>query len=307
MLAYLLPGILLLFALVSQPATAIDYGDFFDPQSANIIGYSGNAMEPFISADGRYLFFNSRHQPPDDMDLHYAEFIDELTFQYRGEIQGANSTELDGVATMDSAGRFYFVSLRNYQTTLSSLYMGLFNAGTLSAVEPVADLSLLQPGAINFDLEISHDGENLYFNDGMFSGGAVPDVANVVLATRNGDGFVRSPNSMEFLANVNTGELEYAPGISADQLELFFTRLVDDDPDNLVPEIYRATRNHRMEAFDTPKRISVITGFVEGPTLSADGRRLYYHKLISNVFVIQRVVRTIISADLTYLLPLLLE
>jgi hypothetical protein len=40
-----------------------------------------------------------------------------------------------------------------------------------------------------------------------------------------------------------------------------------------------------------PQRVSAITGFVEAPALSPDGRALYYHKLEGGRFVIYRVAR----------------
>ena len=43
--------------------------------------------------------------------------------------------------------------------------------------------------------------------------------------------------------------------------------------------------------FATPARIAAITGFVEGPTLSPDGQRLYYHQKVGDTFEICRVRR----------------
>ena len=37
---------------------------FANPQRVTILGYSGDAMEPSISRDGRYLFFNSLNTTP---------------------------------------------------------------------------------------------------------------------------------------------------------------------------------------------------------------------------------------------------
>jgi hypothetical protein len=58
-------------------------------------------MEPSISRDGQYLFFNNSNDPSVNTNLHWAERIDDLTFQYRGEIAGVNTTSLEGVASMD--------------------------------------------------------------------------------------------------------------------------------------------------------------------------------------------------------------
>jgi hypothetical protein len=43
-------------------------------------------MEPFITRDGRYLFFNNSNDPSVNTNLRYAERIDDLTFKYKGEV-----------------------------------------------------------------------------------------------------------------------------------------------------------------------------------------------------------------------------
>jgi hypothetical protein len=40
-----------------------------------------------------------------------------------------------------------------------------------------------------------------------------------------------------------------------------------------------------------PQKIQAATGFVEGPSLSADEKSLYYHKREADLFVIYRVTR----------------
>src|SRR5205823_4594729 len=81
----------------SSTPVAAEYHGFGAPQRVAIRGYSGDAMEPFITRDGRYLFFNNRNDPRVDTNLHYAERIDDVTFAFRGELQGANSKVLDAV------------------------------------------------------------------------------------------------------------------------------------------------------------------------------------------------------------------
>ena len=88
------------------------------------------------------------------------------------------------------------------------------------------------------------------------------------------------------MRNVNTAALEYAPAISADLLELFFTRA-----SGRQLAIYRSARRNRDEPFGIAERIASITGHVEAPTLSGDGRSLYYHRLDGDRFVIYRVAR----------------
>jgi hypothetical protein len=267
-------------------STPLQPGEFSNPQRVTILGYSDHAMEPFISRDGRYLFFNNSNDPAVNTNLHWAERIDDLTFQYRGEIGGVNTPALEGVPSMDRNNVFYFVSTRDYNQTLSTIYRGTFANGVISEVELVSGVSALTPGMVNFDAEISPDGNTLYFVDSQFSGG-VPVTADIVIAERSGTGFSRLSNSAAIMQQVNTpGPLEYAPSISASGLELFFTRLEGSDA-----AIYTATRTDSSSPFGAPKKIQAITGFAEGPTLSPDERSLYYHKRENNLFVIYRVTR----------------
>ena len=97
---------------------------FGNPERVTIRGYKGHAMEPFISRDGRYLFFNNSNDPSVNTNLHYAERINDVTFKYQGEIKGVNAALLDAVPTMDRDGKFYFVSTRSYAETFSTIYRG---------------------------------------------------------------------------------------------------------------------------------------------------------------------------------------
>jgi hypothetical protein len=225
-----------------------------------------------------------------DTNLHYAERIDDLTFEYRGEIAGVNTPVLEGVPTLDLEGNFYFVSPRSYGATFSTLYRGRFVEGFVSNVELIPGVSRQEPGIVNFDVEVSPDGDDLYFVDGRFGpAGGLPETADLVLAHRSGGGFERDGNSGAIFRKVNTAALEYAAAISADGLELFFTRF---DPARVpAPFILRAVRKNKSKPFGAPKKVAAAAGFVEGTTLSPDGRSLYYHKKDGDRFVIYRVRR----------------
>jgi Tol biopolymer transport system component len=262
-------------------------GEFNDPQRVTILGYNDHAMEPSISRDGQYLFFNNSNDPSVNTNLHWATRVNDLTFQYQGEIGGVNTSALDGVASMDRNNVFYFISTRSYNQTLSTVYRGTFANGTLSGIELVPGISPLTTEMVNFDAEISPDGNTLYFVDSQFSAAGTPLTADIVIAERNGPGFSRASNSAAILQQINTGNmLEYAPAISASGLELFFTRLEGNDA-----AIYTATRGEPSSPFGPPKKIQAITGVVEGPTLAPDEKSLYYHKRENNLFVIYRVTR----------------
>jgi hypothetical protein len=258
--------------------------DFSNPESVTIRDYDSDAMEPFITRDGRYLLFNDSNAPGRDTNLHYAERIDDVTFEYRGEIEGINSAALDGVATVDASNTIYFVSTRSYGQTLSSIYRGTFQAGAVRDVALISGISKNVPGAISFDVEVSADGETLYLSDGVFAGGPVPLSADLAAAVRE-NGEVERVSS-DLFSNVNTDALEYAACLSVNRLELFFTRLTGTDA-----VIYHSVRSDRMHRWSPPQRVAAISGFAEAPALSPDGRSLYYHALRGSRFVVERVQR----------------
>ncbi len=264
------------------------YTTFGHPQWVKIVGYTGNAMEPFISPDGRYLFFNSSNEAP-TTELHYAERVDDVTFKHMGTIGGLNAPgSVAAVASMDRNGEFYFVSTRSYSETLSTLSVGHFSNGSVSDVRLVEGVSKHRPGAVNFDGAISPDGTTLYFVDGVYNGGPIPRSAEIAIAWRvQGDVFRRLPNSAALMQNVNALTLVYAPCISKSGLELFFTSLR-----GLQPRIYRASRANIDEPFGVPQPVSAAAGdVVEAPALSPDERSLYYHVRVAGAFVIYRVTR----------------
>lgn len=269
-----------------------EYRAFGEPQLVAIRGYQGDAMEPFITKDGRYLLFNNRNDPKIDTKLLFAERVDDLTFDYRGELEGANTSALEGVPSVDRHGNLFFVSTRSYAETLSTIYRGRFGQGRVSGIELVAGISLRQRGMVTFDAEVSADGSTLFVADGRFAGGHVPETADIDIAVRDGAGFRRLPGARDLLRNVNTAALEYAPAVSGDLLELFFTRL-EGSGRSPRSAILRASRPSAAAPFGLPQRLASITGFVEAPALSGDGRSLYYHRLDGGRFVILRVARSI--------------
>ncbi|HEY6420963.1 MAG TPA: hypothetical protein VIX59_18350 [Candidatus Binataceae bacterium] len=281
-----------------RPPTLSEFGN---PEMVQILGYDDNqgnsndAMEPFISRDGNFLFFNGSNAAP-TTSLFWATRVDDVTFQYQGEIGGGvnSSGPLDAVASMDSNGNFYFITTRSYQSTgapgyLSTIYSGPFADGAVTPVNPVAGVAAPRLGLVNFDEEISADGNTLYFTQGNFSTGNLTST-RMMVATRQGGAFVVDANSNKIMKTINDQYLNYAADTSADQLEFFFTRT------NLAvgTAIYEATRTATSKPFGTPNKIDAITGFAEAPSISPDDLSLYYHvKNQSGVFVINRVTRTL--------------
>ncbi len=271
----------------AQPTPTPTAANFGDPVAVTIRGYGGDAMEPFVSPDGKYLFFNNRNDSGTNTNLFFARRVDDTTFAYGGAIRGANSADLDAVPSMDVANNFYFVSTRSYSRTLSTVYRGKFASGAVSGVAIVAGISKATPGRVNFDADISADGNRLYFVDGRFTQGGQLLAADLAIAQKTPTGFARLANSAQLLANVNTAALEYGAAISNDGRSLYFTRAavpLGSKP----PAIFVATRSSTSNAFGAPVRLTALTGFVEAPALSPTGQSLYFHRLVGNKFVIFR-------------------
>jgi len=251
---------------------------FKGEQKANVIGYTDHLMEPFLSRDGKIILFNNSNNASVNTNLHWAVRVDDINFEYKGEVTGVNTPKLEGVPTMDKDGVFYFVSTRDYDQTLASIYQSNFSNGTATNVTQTSGLSKNQAGWLNFDVEVSADGQYLYFVDGRFDQLGGPYEADIVIAKKNNNAFQRLVNSNEILKNINTDQLEYAACISANDLELYFTRLELPISATSAPQIFVSSRNTPNVSFGTPLKIESISGFVEAPTISPDGKTLYYHK-----------------------------
>jgi len=256
---------------------------FGNPKPVTILGYSGDAMEPDISRDGMYLFFNNLNAPSVNTNIYYAKRIDNNTFKFAGEVGGVNTPELEGTPSIDNAQNFYFVSPRSYRTTLSTVYSGKFSNGSVSGVAIVRGISRHVPGIVDMDAAISADGRTLYLSEAQFENQALK-ASKIVIATRSSTGFHIDPKSDKTLARVNTARLDYAADISADGLTLLFTRALSWP--QLQPAICVAKRNTISEPFGEPARLGALTGFVEAPSVTSDGRLLYYHKKVDGHFVV---------------------
>lgn len=283
-------------ALACAQPTPVDspsWAAFGDPQSVTIAGYDGEAMEPFLSRDGRVLFFNNRNDPAEQTDLHWAERIDDLTFRYRGLVQGANTGDsLDAVATMSAAGRLCFVSLRSYLQTLGTIFCGDWTGDGVAdvALQPALTQNLL--GRLAFDVEISADGGAIVYADGTFTGNPFPERADLRTASLRAGRFVITPESDATLQALNTSALEFAPALSSDGLLIAFTRAEGRLP-FVRFGIWIAQRDAPDAAFGAPVRIDAIRGgLFEAPSFSPGNRAIYYHRLENERYSLWRVTRS---------------
>lgn len=264
------------------------YPSFGSEIEVTINGLLFDAMEPFISPNGNYLFFNNLNDGI-ETKLYYATKINDSTFNYVGELIGTNqitTPHLDAVADMDINGNFYWTSTRNYPTELNNLFHGTFNAGNVSNIERVqGDFNKNILGWLVMDHGISLDGQFLYFNNARFDDANCQGPCETTLGIaqkNNATTFSTLPNSATILQNINDSNyIYYAPCISSDNLELYFTRYLNEQiTSNTTFEICVAVRSNSSATFSTPKVLfsETISNLIEAPTLTVDKTILYYHK-----------------------------
>ncbi|QHI36654.1 hypothetical protein IMCC3317_20170 [Kordia antarctica] len=278
------------------------YPTFGAEIEVTINGLSFDAMEPFVSSDGNYLFFNNLNDGI-NTKLYYATKVNDSTFNYVGELSGTNqatSPHLDAVADMDSSGNFYWTSTRNYPTELNNLFHGTFNAGTVSNIERVqGDFNMNIPGWLVMDHGISLDGQFLYFINTRFDGTNCPGPCETTLGIAqkvNASTFNTLPNSPSILQNINDATyIYYAPCISSDNLELYYTRYLKGPiTPNTLFEICVAVRSDATSEFSVPRVLfsETIANLVEAPTLTLDKNIMYYHQKNANSHIIKMRYRT---------------
>ena len=266
--------------------------EFSNEQKVNIIGYDGDAMEPYISRDEKYLFFNN-HKGKNDKDIYYAEKIDALNFQFKGEVQGVNTPYVDGNPTMDSNMNFYFITTRDIKPgDFNTIYMGIFEDGYVKQLKKIeGSINVDKKRWANMGVEITKDGDFMYTSNAHFKAGTNSlSEGDIRFAIREGEKFNIPKNEKEILKNINTDyAVEYAGEVSDDGTELFYSQVTLSNPPQF--KLYHAKRNNTAEPFGTSKFITEPfkkdkNAFVEAPTLSSDGNRLYYHKLDGGKFLI---------------------
>lgn len=260
-----------------------------------IRGYAADAMELGISQDGRYLLFNDKNEP--DKDMHWAERIDDTTYHYKGKVKNTVSSMVDGTPSFDALGNLYFTSLKSYPKDIRTIYTAEFKDGVaLSPAHTEGDIyidgqnKIGKEHWISLDPDVSDDGTFLFYSEGRFGHGVGFPYPFKVRGARKVDGkYVKMADRI--LANINTSNMEYAPAISSNGLELFFTRIGKVNGRPKVIGIFVAKRESVQEPFSGPEKIMAITGEVEAPVLSGDEKHLYYHRMDGGRFMAYRVTR----------------
>lgn len=271
----------------SITAKSQNYPAFGPEIDVNINGLSFDAMEPFISPNGNFLFFNNLNDGI-NTKLYYATKVNDSVFNFMGELNGTNQIappHLDAVADLDAMNAFYWTSTRNYPADLENLFHGTFSNGTVSNMGRIhGSFYKNMPGWLIMDHGISNDGQYLYYNNARFDGICQgPCETELGIAQKVNDStFNKMPNS-DFLLHtiMDTNYIYYAPCISSDHLELYYTRFPKGaiTPSTLF-EICVAVRSTANDSFSMPHVLfsELIADLIEAPTLTTDKQIMYYHK-----------------------------
>ncbi len=271
---------------------SLTYPSYGPEIEVTINNLSFDAMEPFISPNENFLFFNNLNDGI-NTKLYYATKVNDSTFNYVGELLGTNQTtppHLDAVADLDVNGNFYWTSTRNYPSELNNLFHGTFSSGSVNNIERVqGDFNMNTPGWLVMDHGISLDGQFLYYNNARFDDKNCQGPCETILGIAkkvNASTFNKLPNSPSILQNINNANyIYYAPCISSDNLELYFTRYLKGTiTSGTIFEICISVRHDSSEEFSNPKVLfsETISNLIEAPTLSVDKKKMYYHRKSSD-------------------------
>jgi len=276
--------LLLLLTFACSKAAAQNYPTFGAEKKVTINGLTFDAMEPFISLDGNTLFFNSLNSGG-NTNLYYATRINDTTFNYVGLVGGcydSSSNHLDGVPAIDSLNNFFWVSLRNWPTIYENLHRGVYASGAVTKITRVyGDFNIKSPGWLIMDAGINYQGNLLYYSNAYFNsscGTGIPCKAQLGIAQKVNDStFNKTSTAPAILKNLNdTSYLVYAPHITRNGLELYYTRLKKGGVDS---EVCVSVRKNITDTFSLPLVIHSKFGYLpEAPTITSDKSRLYYHQ-----------------------------
>lgn len=277
---------IILLTTISQHIYAQFYPTFGPEIKVSISGLTFDAMEPFISLDGNTLYFNSLNSGG-NTNLYYATRLNDSTFTFIGLVGGCydpSPNHLDAVASIDSLNNFFWTSLRS----IPNLYKGIYQAGIVNNISKVyGTCNIVTPGWIIMDAAINYQGNLLYYSNGYFGPTftecvGVPCEAKLGIAQKVNDStFNKIVNSDAVFSNVNdTNYLVYAPQITKDGLELYYTRLLED---SFNTEICVSVRSSISDTFSLPIVIHSNFGrFPEAATPTSDKQKIYYHQKDEN-------------------------
>ena len=278
---------LILFIILSIRTVSQTYPVFGSEIKVTVSGLTFDAMEPFVSLDGNTLFFNSLNSGG-NTNLYYATKVDDSTFNFVGLVGGVYDSSLDhldGVPSVDSLNNFFWVSLRNFP----NLHRGNYLLGNVSNItRTYGDFNIASPGWIIMDAAINYQGNLLYYCNAYFGPTftecpGVPCVARLGVAQKVNDSiFNKLINTDAIFSNVNdTNYIVYAPQVTKDGLELYYTRILKT---TINSEICVSVRNSVSDIFSFPMIIHSNFGyFPEAASPTIDKQKIYYHQKDSSL------------------------
>ncbi len=285
----------LIFLLLAFFATGQSYSQTypqFGPEiKVAIARLTFDAMEPFISPDGNTLFFNSLNAGG-NTNLYYATRVSDSAFNYMGMVGGTydpSPGHLDAVASLDSLNNFFWTFLRGYPASMENLHRGVYSGGSVSAITRVYGdfnryLFNYPFGWLIMDASINLKGNLLYYCNAKFdfsntSCAGVPCESGIGIAQKTNDSTFHKLSGYDtILENINDtlNYLVYAPQVSNDGFELYYTRL---QKNTVNTEICVSVRKSIDGIFSPPMVIRSNPGyFPEAVTISADMQKIYYHQ-----------------------------
>lgn len=254
---------------------ACTLGPFGAPTNVSEVNSSYADSHPWISADGRTLYFAStRPGTTTALDLWVAT---------RSSSQGAfdepqrlpdtlNSAENDGRPTVSADElELYFYSERAGGLGHADLWRAA-RVSTSEAFGTAAFVSALSSAASDYDPGLSVDGLTLYFVSNR------PDVANSTdlwIATRPST--QASFDVVGVVADLSSTGTEAQPWLSADGLRLYFA---SDRTGGLgSQDLWGATRPSAEAAFEPAEPLAELNTVADdwGPSLSLDERTIYFY------------------------------
>ena len=280
--------LLIVLNITCQLAFSQNYPTFGAEKLVTINGLTFDAMEPFISKDGNYIFFNSLNNSI-TTSLYYATKVNDSTFTYIGTLTGANqpvTPRLDAVASLDSANNFFWTSTRDLISKFENCFYGKFNGTDVVSIGRVrGNFYIYTFGWIMMDAEINYNGSLLYYTNAnfgpTFSGcNGVPCDGKLGVAQKQNDStFNKLVNSDIMMKNINdVNYVVYAPNISKDGLELYYTRILKNNL-SLGTQICVSVRANLKDIFSLPGILHPFSTLApEGTTLTSDQSKIYYHK-----------------------------
>jgi hypothetical protein len=281
----------ILLVAFSNAILSQTYPVYGNETPVTINGLSFDAMEPALSTDGNALFFNSLNDAI-TTSLYYAAKVNDSTFNLIGLVPIVNQTvtpRLDAVASLDSANNFYWVSLRDYPAQYENLHRIKFTgAGYTNFGKVYGDFYINSPGYLIMDATTNYDGNQLIYCNAYFNSCiGVPCKASMGIAQKINDStFNKLSNTSFLMANINdtSNYLVYAPNITKDGLELYYSRLLKTGTQT---EILVSVRTNTSNAFSLPQvLVTSPSVFPEAPTLTTDKTKMYYHKKIGTQYKI---------------------